>query len=248
MMSTTIQGPIGAAVPTVAPPTTTGTGKSNLGKDDFLKLLVTQLRYQDPTAPQDASQFASQLAQFSSLEGMQNIQTILTTQAQAGQLNTLAAKGNLGTSMIGRSVLAAGNQFEATGSAASQVTIDVGAGGGTVKLSVLDASGNEVYKGDAGFRAGGRQTLNVPKLPAGAYTYKVTVTSTGGEDVPVQTYTSGPVDGVAFQSGTVVLKSGKLTIPLDNVVEVDRQSAAAAAIASVSAARILPSPVESVQP
>ncbi len=247
-MTTITQGPLGAAVPTLAPPATAGTGKSTLGKDDFLKLLVTQLRYQDPTSPQDASAFASQLAQFSSLEGMQNIQTILTTQAQAGQLNTLAAKGNLGTAMIGRSVLAAGNQMEATGTAASQVSIDIGAGGGTARLSVLDSSGNEVLASDLGYRSSGRQVLNVGKLPAGAYTYKVTVTSSSGADVPVQTYTSGLVDGVAFQSGTVVLKSGKLTIPLDNVVEVDRSTAGAAAIAALSAARILPSPVESVQP
>jgi flagellar basal-body rod modification protein FlgD len=209
---------------------------------------VTQLRYQDPTSPQDASAFASQLAQFSSLEGMQNIQTILTSQSQAGQLNTLAAKGNLGTSMIGRTVLAAGNQLDTDGSGPSQVTVDIGAGGGTATLSVLDGSGNEVYKSELGFRSGGRQNLNVAKLPAGSYTYKVTVASASGADVPVQTYTRGAVDGVAFQSGTVVLKSGKLTIPLDNVVEVDQQSAGAAAIAALSAARILPSPVEPVKP
>lgn len=47
------------------------TGKSQLGKEDFLQLLVTQLRYQDPLNPMDDREFATQLAQFSTLEQMQ---------------------------------------------------------------------------------------------------------------------------------------------------------------------------------
>lgn len=46
---------------------------NNLGKDDFLKLLVTQLQYQDPMQPSDNQQFMAQMAQFSALEQMQNI-------------------------------------------------------------------------------------------------------------------------------------------------------------------------------
>jgi len=83
--------------------TTTSTSQSQtLGKNDFLNLLVTQLRYQDPTNPMDDTQFISQMAQFSSLEQMQNMTTAMqTTQATAmiGKVVTWSGDGkeNSGT-------------------------------------------------------------------------------------------------------------------------------------------------------
>lgn len=53
-----------------------------LGKDDFLKLLITQLTYQDPTQPVQDQQFIAQMAQFSSLEQMQNMSTALNRMAE----------------------------------------------------------------------------------------------------------------------------------------------------------------------
>jgi flagellar basal-body rod modification protein FlgD len=59
--------------------TSNGSKPNPLGQDAFMKLLVTQLQHQDPTAPQDDSQFIAQLAQFTSLEKLTSIDTSLTS-------------------------------------------------------------------------------------------------------------------------------------------------------------------------
>lgn len=248
-MSGVVQGPIGPAQPTPVDNTPAGKGKTALGKDDFLKLLVTQLRYQDPMDPQKPEEFSAQLAQFSSLESMQNIEKVLQQQVDAGGLTTLAMKADLGASFIGRNVIAAGDKLQVTdGSSDSQVTVDIGTGGGKTVLTILDSSGKEVATRTLGWKDAGRQTLDCGELPTGKYSYKVTVTGAGDSDIPVQTYTSGIVDSVSFQNGTVILKAGDLSFPLDNVVEVERAPAGASVLAAIRGARVLPSSMESAKP
>jgi flagellar basal-body rod modification protein FlgD len=79
--------------------------QKNLGKDDFLKILITQLSYQDPTAPMEDKEFIAQMAQFSTLDQMTSM---------ANDFSRLAAMlaGNEATSALGKSVeLAAGDQL-----------------------------------------------------------------------------------------------------------------------------------------
>ena len=83
---------------------TTKATNQDLGKDAFLQLLVTQLRYQDPLEPQDNSQFIAQLAQFSALEQMTNVSSGVEDLSKVvGNIDTSVLVGQL-SSMIGRKI------------------------------------------------------------------------------------------------------------------------------------------------
>lgn len=117
-MSTTTS--VAGAGSTTTTGTTTRTTKDTLGKDDFLKLLVTQLRFQDPMQPMDDKEFIGQMAQFSSLEQMQN----MSASFAASQAN----------SMIGKYVEWVDDNQETNGGIVAAVSIT----DGTAKLVVGD--------------------------------------------------------------------------------------------------------------
>lgn len=111
---------------TGAPPATTVQAPgSSLGQDDFLRLLATELQYQDPMNPTDDKDFMAQMAQFSALEQMQNVAGGV---AQLGQQNDFAEAVGL----IGREV----GYTRADGTAASGVATGVSTSGGTVTIAV----------------------------------------------------------------------------------------------------------------
>lgn len=84
--------------------TKTSSDNSTLGKDAFLQLLVTQMKYQDPLDPQDNGEYLSQLAQFSALEQMTNVSEGLTNVAAlVSNIDTSVLVGQL-SNMIGQSV------------------------------------------------------------------------------------------------------------------------------------------------
>ncbi|MDR2596509.1 MAG: flagellar hook assembly protein FlgD [Treponema sp.] len=71
--------------------------QQNLGKDDFLKILITQLSYQDPTSPMEDKEFIAQMAQFSTLEQM-------TAMAKDFSMLTAMLMGNEASTALGKNV------------------------------------------------------------------------------------------------------------------------------------------------
>lgn len=85
---------------------TKSTGSSSLGKDDFLKILMTQLQNQDPLNPMQDQDFISQMATFSSLEQMTNLNTSMDSFVKSAAQNQFMQA----SSMIGKTVTYLDNQ------------------------------------------------------------------------------------------------------------------------------------------
>lgn len=200
--------------------------KQTLDKDAFMTLLVTQLKNQDPMNPSDSSQLAAQLAQFTTVEQLSQLNEAVTSQELSLREATLLSKTSLSAALIGRRVIAEGNEVHIPTTGAAQVRIEVGAGGGQAKLRLLDSSGNEMATRDLGAVPAGRQTITLPAdLPAGTYHYEVTVTGANETKVAVATFTRGVVDGVSFKNGQIVLRVGSMEIALDDLAEIEPESA-----------------------
>jgi flagellar basal-body rod modification protein FlgD len=195
-----------------------------LGKEEFLKMLVAQLKNQDPMNPMNSDQMAAQLAQFSSLEQLTNISKQL--EAQATNQDSLIASIHDTTAMgiLGKTVLAVGDQIEVDGSGTGDARFEVGGQGGLATLRIFDAAGNEVGSRALGFVSAGRHEAELGSatddLPAGPYYFAVDVVDAAGKPVPSQSLVQAKVDGVSYGPDGPVLTSGTIQIPLGAVIQI----------------------------
>jgi flagellar basal-body rod modification protein FlgD len=208
----------------------TGTGQpatlpgGELGKDEFLKLFIAQLKNQDPLNPMDGEQFAAQLAQFSSVEQLYNINQQLTDQAALGQSIASSISTSNAIGAIGHTVTATGDQVVLGPDGATTVTADIGAPGTTATLRILDDDGKTVGSRSLGSVSAGRHSFEIGDaadgLAPGTYHFAIDVTDASGNPITVQTYTVARVDGVASSPNGPILRAGPLEIPLTSVVEI----------------------------
>jgi flagellar basal-body rod modification protein FlgD len=194
-----------------------------LGKDQFMTLLVAQLQNQDPLNPMDSTGFTSQLAQFSSLEQLQNINSNLgdlgTTQAALSDAQAV--------SFIGKTVISSGSEFEVINGLPDGIHFNLKDDAVAVKVGIYDAAGDFVAAIDKAQMPAGEQTVDWDgmnqsggKVPDGKYRFEVLAIDTAKQAVGVDTYINGKVTGVNYKDGSVYLRANQIEIPLSSVISV----------------------------
>ena len=129
---------LGAAVPEA----TTGAKKKSLGQADFLKLMTTQMTHQDPTKPMDNAQFLSQVAQFGTVSGIQDLQqSFKDFAATISSDQTLQA-----ASLVGRSVSVSSGQGLLSAGGKIKGSVDLPSSSTNVTLKVIDPATGEVVQ------------------------------------------------------------------------------------------------------
>jgi len=201
-----------------------GTGSTELAEtfDNFLVLLTTQLQYQDPLSPMDATQFTEQLVQFSGVE-----QSIATND-KLDDLIALQGGNQLSSavSYIGKSVKADSDLIALQGGSATLLYGLEGSAANT-SIRIVNEAGQTV-RNIAGDTTPGLHELvwdglddQGQPLPDGTYGMVVNAVTADNQPVSVATGTSGRVTGVETQDGDVYLKLGDLLVPLSRIFAVD---------------------------
>lgn len=196
---------------------------SELGKDAFLKLLVTQLQYQDPLDPTENEEFVAQLAQFSQVEQLTTANDSLETLYSA-----MASMNNASmTQLLGKDVLAQGDTFKYSGKGDQPLLFDARGSATSATVTVTNAEGRVVYNGDIGGLDSGRgswvwdgKTISGGTAPEGEYSFAITARDRNGDTVEVLELVRGEIDGMSFETGSPVPSIKGVEIDLGDVLEV----------------------------
>lgn len=200
---------------------------SQLGKDDFLKLLVTKMMYQDPLNPITDENFIAQLAQFSSLEQLENMNRNLTLDLQWNYLLSQTISNTMATSLIGRTVTADSSNLYLDSGAEASVSVDLDQPATELTFSIIDVNGRLVrtireYDLEFGVHDIEWDGLDDDgvHVPSGFYTITASATNKAGNSFTPDLYLEGRVDGVTYADGIALLNVAGLSIPLAAVTQV----------------------------
>ncbi|MFO7748843.1 MAG: FlgD immunoglobulin-like domain containing protein [Desulfobacteraceae bacterium] len=206
-----------------------------LGRENFLTMLVAQLENQDPLNPMEGSDFSAQLAQFSSLEQLMNLNETMENMATAFTNSSEADVTNL----VGKEVTGEVDAIEVADgqSFGGAYTITEP---GDVMVEIYDAEGNEVRSLYPGQKTSGSYNLNWDgrnnsgdMVEDGSYKYKVLVNS-GSGFAEMPTTVTGTVDSVVYNEGKAYLRVNDTLVNPESLVQISAGAQTEEAPASIT--------------
>ena len=220
------QLPTGTQLPSASNSASGSGSNTTLTQNDFFHLMTAQLESQDPLNPMNSDQYAAELAQFSTANGMQQLQTTVSGIGQ--QLSSAA--GVQAYNLVGRDVAVSGNLLAYGGSGSAQGAFNLSSAAANVTVTVTDASGAQVATINLGPMGAGMQNFSWNgsetgggTATAGAYTFQVNAMNTRGNAIAATPYAVVPVAGVTVggQNGpTVSLAGGLGTVTLNQIYQI----------------------------
>ncbi|HEX4269142.1 MAG TPA: flagellar hook capping FlgD N-terminal domain-containing protein [Steroidobacteraceae bacterium] len=202
-----------------------GIATPQLGENDFLSLLVAQMKDQDPTQPSDPTAFVSQLASFSEVSGMDSMQSSMSNLASS----MLASQVASGTSLIGQQVIASTTTAALTTGGTVTGALNVPSTTTNLQVQVTDANGNAVSTFSVTPPSGGGATTftwnglasSGAAAPTGVYTFNVAAAG-GGTSTTLTPMFASTVESVSVNPSTQALSinTNAGSVPLSSVVQV----------------------------
>jgi len=186
-VSDVVNGSNASAAAAKAASAAIGNGKDQLGQNEFMQLMLAQLKNQDPMHAMDPSQFLGQLAQFSTVTGIQGLQNSFSTFSDSMRSTQVLQ----GATMVGRDVLVAGDKAPLGAEGNLVGAIDIPDGATSVKVNIRDSAGQLV------------STLTLPADSSGVTAFSWDGTAANGTRAPAGTY---KLEAVATANG----RSGSL--------------------------------------
>ncbi len=193
------------------------TGTTNAGgvtRDDFLKLMVAQLRSQDPLNPADGSQFLAQMAQITSLSELTSLNERIDQliKAESALYSTQA------TSLIGRDVKVLADRLDVAADADLRMTVSYPQAANGGELTVTDELGNVVRRVSLPAGSAGDHPIDLD-LPPGRYRITAQIETVNGT-IAAQPFLAGTVSGVDFSTGEPLLQIAGVRVTLPDVLSV----------------------------
>ncbi len=200
---------------------------NQMGKQQFLQLLVAQMRHQNPINPLDGADFVAQLAQFNSVEQLIDVNSNIKELQHSQEMMSSGLNNSLATSLTGKQVKAISNLVHLPKGESADIQYKLNHSASKVDIVILDEAGNEVRRegfqnvsaSDHSWNWDGKDN-NGQSLPEGRYHVSVEARNDDDSRVDALTYIEGLATKVRFTAEGVKLTVNGVELPIGDVEEV----------------------------